>query len=402
MDLVSPEVVGHHCRVGTLAYRLGEAAGLPGRTLTELILAGLLHDVGAFSLKDRLAALAFDSDDKTHAEIGYRLLAGYKGFACAAGLVRAHHAPWADGRASGKISAPEAELANLLSLADRVDALLPRTPGQHVDREAVVSRIRSGRGRLFKPEWVDVFETLISQRGFWEQLLAAGAAQACLIIPDEFNPVLPGRDISSLSRLFSQIIDFRCRFTATHSCGVAAMSVALGREMGLPEPRLEWMEIAGELHDIGKLGVPSEIILKPAALDHDEMTVMRGHAANGYSVLFGVPGMNEMAVWVGQHHERLDGTGYPRGENASLIGLESRVLAVSDVFTALTEDRPYRQGLSLNQTVNLLNDMAGGNLLDRDVVGALLGRLTDMDALRRESQARALADFELFARGLAR
>jgi HD-GYP domain-containing protein (c-di-GMP phosphodiesterase class II) len=401
MDLVSPEVVGHHCRVGTLAYRLGEVAGLPGRALTELVLAGLLHDVGAFSLKDRLSALAFDTDDTTHAETGYRLLASYPGFAGMAELVRMHHTPWSDKREARKVFTPEAELGNLLSLADRVDTLLPRTWGGTVEHATIASRIRSGKDRLFPPRWVDAFEALTGQPDFWEQLLAAGTTQACLLIPDEFNPLLSSQDISSLSRLFSQIIDFRCRFTATHSRGVAAMAVALGREMGLPEPRLEWLEIAGELHDIGKLGVPSEIILKPAALDQAEMTVMRGHASHGYSVLFGVPGMSEMAVWVGQHHERLDGTGYPMGVDASLIGLESRVMAVSDVFTALTEDRPYRKGMNQDQTVRLLSDMARNTLLDGDVVGALLHRLADMDELRRASQALALADFERFAGGLA-
>jgi len=94
VDLVSPEVAGHHRRVGILAQALGEEAGLDSADQADLALAGMLHDVGAFSLKDRLSALAFESTDQTHPEIGARLLEGFPGMARAAGLVRAHHTPW--------------------------------------------------------------------------------------------------------------------------------------------------------------------------------------------------------------------------------------------------------------------------------------------------------------------
>jgi HD-GYP domain-containing protein (c-di-GMP phosphodiesterase class II) len=102
-----------------------------------------------------------------------------------------------------------------------------------------------------------------------------------------------------------------------------------------------------------------------------------------------------------QHHERLDGTGYPHGLKASQLGLAARVLAVSDVFTALAEDRPYRSGMELGRIVGILEDMARHNSLDSDVVSLVSSRRSLIDEARRTSQTQAQEDFERFAGGLA-
>jgi len=128
---------------------------------------------------------------------------------------------------------------------------------------------------------------------------------------------------------------------------------------------------------------------------------MQLHAAHGFNVLSGTPGLNGVAELVGQHHERLDGKGYPDGVPGSRIGLPSRVLAVSDVFTALAEDRPYRAGMELSRIIAILEDLAAGNALDPDVVGLVSARRTHLDEIRRHAQTQALADFEHFSSGLA-
>lgn len=399
MDLVSPEVVGHHRRVGLIASKLAEIAGLSGQARADLALAGMLHDVGAFSLKDRLSALHFDTSDHSHAQTGYRLLSGYPGFARVAELVRLHHTAWGKDVAT-KGESSESALGNLLCLADRVDTLLPRTPGVPVDREATVTRIGAGRGSMFDPVWVDAFDELAARKGFLEETATCGN-NGHPLIPDEHNPELSGKEISNLSRLFSQIIDFRCRFTATHSRGVSATAMALAHELALEGDTRDKLEIAGELHDIGKLGTPAEIILKPAALNHAEMATIRLHAENGFKALSSAPGLGDVAGIMVKHHERLDGTGYPHGLKASQLGLAARILAVSDVFTALAEDRPYRSGMELGRIVGMLEDMARNNSLDSDVVSLVSSKRSLIDEARRASQAQAQKDFERFAGSLA-
>lgn len=395
VDLVSPEVAGHHRRVGILAQALGEEAGLDSADQADLALAGMLHDVGAFSLKDRLSALAFESTDQTHPETGARLLEGFPGMARAAGLVRAHHTPWKKWEQGGR-RLPHGELGNLLCLADRLDTLLPRAPGAPLDRPRILRLIREGRGRLFNPAWVEAFESLAGRPAHLEALAEAGATGAAPHVPLRHNPELRGAEVSRLSRLFSQIIDFRCRFTATHSRGVTATAMALASELGMSGEARDTLEIASELHDLGKLAVPAEIIMKPAALDPRELRVMQSHAENGFNALSAAPALRHVALLVGQHHERLDGGGYPHGVEAGGIGLGSRVLMVADMFTAMAEDRPYRAGMALGDIVAVLRDMAGKGALDPDVAGVVCARGGLLDQARRQAQMQARAEFERF------
>jgi HD-GYP domain-containing protein (c-di-GMP phosphodiesterase class II) len=292
------------------------------------------------------------------------------------------------------------ELGNLLCLADRVETLLPRAPGERVDRDAILSKIRTGSGRMFNPWWVDALEE-VTGTGFLEMVSEADAIDLRMTIPDENNPLLGGKDVSRLARLFSQVIDFRCRFTATHSRGVAATSMAIAHELHMRGDDRDALEVASELHDLGKLGVPNEIIMKPAALDERETATMQRHAEHGYNALSGAPGLEDVAELVGQHHERLDGTGYPNGLKGNRIGLASRVLAVSDVFTAMGEDRPYRAGIELHTIVETLQHMADNKALDPDVVSLVAARRHDLDELRRSAQAQALKDFDHFSGALA-
>ena len=401
MDLVSPEVTGHHIRVGAIAHKLGEAAGLPGAACADLALAGMLHDLGAFSLKGRLSALAFDAADQTHPEIGYRLLRDYPGFRRAAELVRLHHATWNPGCQPKKVFWPDSELGNLLCLADRVEALMPRGAEGMLDLEAILTRIRDGSGSLFNPWWVEALETLAAPGGFLEETASSDVGVRHMAVPQEHNPELSGREVSRLARLFSQIIDFRCRFTSTHSRGVAATAMAMAHELHLSGDNRDLIEVASELHDLGKLGVPSEIIMKPSALDQAEMAIMRLHAEHGFNALAGAPALAGVAELVGQHHERLDGSGYPLALKGDRIGLASRVLAISDVFTAMSEDRPYRAGIELRTVIETLSDMARRKFLDQDVVGLVASKRDYLDEVRRQAQAQALHDFEWFAAGLA-
>ncbi|GAB6036503.1 HD domain-containing protein [Fundidesulfovibrio butyratiphilus] len=397
MDLVSPAVVGHHGRVSSIAGRLGQTLGLDDKDWAELILAGLVHDVGAFSLQDRLQALAFDAWDRTHAEVGFRLLHGHPRLARAAELVRRHHDPWTKTLQSPETVRAEAELANLLCLADRVDTQLPRASNKGVDRKRLIARLRQGADKSFNPLYVQAFEDLAADSTFWSGLDTPHPETTCALLPDGHNPRLEPGEVRSLSRLFSQVIDFRSRFTATHSLGVAATAVALGREMGMDSRTLSRLGLAGELHDLGKLGVPAEIIMKPAALTEEETRLMRNHALFGHAALCKAPGFETVAGWVVNHHERLDGKGYPHQVVAPGLDLGSRVLAIADIFTALAEDRPYRAGMALPSAVRIMEDSARMGAHDPDVTLALIRRLDVVDAARRKAQDQARTDFQRFA-----
>jgi HD-GYP domain-containing protein (c-di-GMP phosphodiesterase class II) len=130
--------------------------------------------------------------------------------------------------------------------------------------------------------------------------------------------------------------------TSAHSGRVEAHATSLGRRLRLNERALRELAYAAELHDIGKVGLPDSVLLKPGPLAALEWEAVRSHSSWGCELLRGVPGLERVAVIVRHHHERFDGNGYPDGLRGEEIPLESRILSVVDAFVAMTEDRPYR------------------------------------------------------------
>lgn len=152
--------------------------------------------------------------------------------------------------------------------------------------------------------------------------------------------------------------------------------------------------MAGLLHDIGKLAVPTEILEKPAALTPEEFAVIQRHAGVGLDLLGSVPGFACIRTWGGLHHERPDGSGYPLGLSGRQLPLPARIMAVADVFTALTEDRPYRKGMQIDDTLTVMRDMAGRSALDADVVRLLADDVARINRARLDGQRKAAENFQ--------
>lgn len=143
----------------------------------------------------------------------------------------------------------------------------------------------------------------------------------------------------------SAVAERRDAQTARHQRRVADLAVAIGRRMDLDTERLEGLYLGALVHDIGKIGIPHDILAKPGPLSPGERTVMQQHAQLGNDILASVILPWPIHLIAGQHHERLDGSGYPNGLVGEQILLESRIVAVADVFQSMCDDRPYRQAL---------------------------------------------------------
>ncbi|MDK2956048.1 MAG: hypothetical protein PWQ57_1544 [Desulfovibrionales bacterium] len=390
MDLISPIVAGHHRRVGYIAACMGRAMGLGPHDLADVLFAGMLHDAGAFSLKSRLDALDFDTQEKAHAEIGARLLRRCPVLAGLSEMVRRHHAPWSEHDLWG-CSERDALLGNVLHCADRVDAAILKYSPQET-----VRRIESlPEGRL-APQVVQAFTDAAASPGFWEGVAAAGRDASVLSDIPFRNEALDQERISEFSEAISYIIDFRSRFTATHSKGVSASARELASLAGMPREDVAWIAVAGDLHDLGKLGVPKNILEKPAPLTAEERAIIMRHPGDTIRALSCAPELDRITRWAGRHHERIDGGGYPEGLTASDLDLGARIIAVADVFTAVAEDRPYRAGMTREQALEVLQTMGKHKKLDEDVVGLLSENYETLDHARRAAQEKALAVFQDF------
>lgn len=157
-------------------------------------------------------------------------------------------------------------------------------------------------------------------------------------------------------------MESRDPYTAGHEGRVADISVAIGREMGMDEWRLQGVRFAAMVHDMGKIAVPTELLNKPSKLTPAEFELLKAHPETGYAILKDVPFPWPVALMVRQHHEKLDGSGYPLGLTGDALLLESKIIAVADIVEAMASDRPYRRTLGLEAALEAVESMAGTQL----------------------------------------
>lgn len=144
------------------------------------------------------------------------------------------------------------------------------------------------------------------------------------------------------------IVEMRDPYTAGHQRRVAQLAVAIARELKLPDEQIEGIHLASVVHDVGKVRVPAEILTKPGKLTENEFAIIKEHSQNGFEILKTIAFPWSIAQIVQQHHERLDGSGYPHGLKSEQILLDSKIVAVADVVESMTSHRPYRPGLGLD------------------------------------------------------
>jgi putative nucleotidyltransferase with HDIG domain len=173
--------------------------------------------------------------------------------------------------------------------------------------------------------------------------------------------------MNSTVEAIASMVELRDPYTAGHERRVAQLTCAIGKEMGLPERQIEGLHVIGYLHDIGKIAVPAEILSKPARLTEIELAMVRSHAQSGYDILKNLEFPWPVAQAVLQHHERLDGSGYPQGLAVHDIILEARILMVADVVEAMASHRPYRTAIGLKAALAEITANRG-SLYDEGVV----------------------------------
>lgn len=158
---------------------------------------------------------------------------------------------------------------------------------------------------------------------------------------------------------FAETIEMRDPYTGGHTRRVMEYSLGIGKRMGLPAGEIERLKLSAILHDIGKIGVPDDVLLKPGKLTDKELRSMMRHAEIGPEVLSRIRKLKEILPGIRHHHERYDGAGYPSGLKGDDIPIIARIIAVADSFDAMTSDRPYRKGLSVETAVEELRKNSG-------------------------------------------
>jgi HD-GYP domain-containing protein (c-di-GMP phosphodiesterase class II) len=397
LDLIDFELIDHHNRVCYIATRLATHLKFSEEGINEIYMAAIMHDIGAIVFSDRMKLNNFEvKSAHLHGELGALLLSRFEPFRKFAPLVRFHHVPWNYGKGTNNFGEKVPYGSHILHLADRIAVLVDRRKPVLSQALMVKDKIKEASGWMFVPEFIDAFLELSLQDAFWLDLISPSMDRVLQNISCFPQTSLSLETLTGLSNFFALIIDTRSRFTATHSSGVAASATKLAEVVGMSATDCSKIKIAGYLHDLGKLAVPNEILLKPGKLTLEEWQVVKAHPYHTYRILERVKGLEDITFWASNHHEELTGGGYPFSVSANKLSLGARTMAVADVFTALAEDRPYRAGMKMEETRKVFLEMVQKGKLDMRVVEALFDNYEDINQSRRDAQEKELETLSAF------
>lgn len=379
VDLVSVDEKLHGKRVAYMALACAERLEYSREEQTMLFRMGLLHDCGVSSTKvhkQLIDELDWDGSD-LHCRVGEERLRQFAPLAPMADAIRYHHTRWPVLR---ELPLPQKTRrhANLIYLLDRVDALA--TMQQDRNRLAVkgkvCDKIHSLRYAYFDPELVDIFLAASDNDAFWITMETPYLEEFLRTHPAESNEIMVDFDgLYAIASIFAEIVDAKSPFTAEHSHGVASLARFLAEKYGLPQPVCRQIEVAGLLHDLGKLQVPDMILEFEGSLSPEELATMHHHSYVTHQILNKVNGLEDIALWASNHHEKLDGSGYPHRRTAESLTIESRIIMVADIFQALAQNRPYRGPQPPDVIVDILKKGVARNQLDAELVNLVEAEL---------------------------
>lgn len=399
-DLVSPILSNHQQQVAYLSFRLAERVGLTRNEQKNIFLAGLVHDIGALSLDERLEIIEKEAENiHAHSIRGAMLLEEFHPLRNVAQIIKYHHIPWNHGDGQYYLGEKVPYSSHIIHLADRVCASLDMHSNILSQIPTVLSAIQAKKSSIFHPDQMDALTEISKNEFIWLDLASRHPTESMDLsaIGGGFDTlVLEMNELVDLALVMSHIIDFRSSFTARHSAGVAKIAERLAELMDFSPDECKMMLIAGYLHDLGKLAIDNKVLEKDSALNEEEFNEIRSHTYYTYHLLNAIEPLHIINMWASFHHERLDGKGYPfhiKGEN---MPLGSRIMAVADVFTAITEDRPYRVGMNTEKAVQVLRNMVRTNAIDTRVVDLLMENLQAISDLRKVSQEEASRQYAEF------
>ena len=379
LDFVGVDDVYHGKRVAYMALECAKALNLRNEDRTNLLHASLLHDCGVSSTRthDKLVFVLDWEGAEDHCIRGYQLLNHSEKLAHLANIILYHHTHY-DNLRKLHIDYATALLANLIFLVDRVDALHAQVMVSDPDMpivavgDVVRRDIEELSGNFFDPKLVEAFLEVSAREGFWftlhpEPLHRYLSDYIESLKAENVNIV----QLQEVADLFAYFVDAKSHYTADHSHDVAHLSSYLAAKMGLPPDVCTKIEIAGLLHDLGKLKIPDELLDKKGPLSRDEFDIVKVHPYETDQILSKIPGLEDIATWASQHHEKLNGRGYPYHTSADALPLPSRIIAVADVFQALAQNRPYRKSLNVLDIMRIINEKVDKGELDGHVAAVV-------------------------------
>ncbi|MDI6604551.1 MAG: HD domain-containing protein [Thermoanaerobacteraceae bacterium] len=393
LDIANPSFAQHQQRTAFIAFEIAKYANLKQETIEDIFAAALLHDIGAISVEEKVALQNFESSNEyIHTIRGEMLIEQAPCLKKLSKIIRNHHRKWRDWDDDIKNSTVLA--SQIIFLSDYVERLIDRSRYILHQTNDIIEKVKKLEDTEINKEVVNYFVQISKREEFWLDLVSTKLYQLLLYSGPYRNREIGIDGILLISDLYRNVIDFKSRFTSTHTSGVSACAEKLAQLFGLTELETNLIKIAGNFHDIGKLAIPNSILEKPGKLTADEFAIIKCHTYYTYYILDSIGGLEQIARWAAYHHEKLDGSGYPFHCKAEEIDTSSRIMAVADIFTAIFEDRPYRQGMNKKDIYRIIKMQSDEGFIDRIIVDLLFDNYDSISEYVKEKQASAKDFYE--------
>lgn len=381
LDLAETEIkctsAKHSKRVAYICLKMSSLMGLNDKEKFDLCSYSLMHDNGLIESycnftneyeKDGAENYFNMINFSEHCVIGENNIKDFPFLTSQKDIVLYHHENYDGTGLFGKKGSEIPLMSQLISFADILDTNFDLTIIDYDKKEEINKFVFENEGKLFSKEIVETYEKLSHSLLFWGDLEYFDEVNPLESILPDFSMEISLEDFLGITKIFSKIIDGKSKFTAKHSKDLEEKSLKLVEYFNLDEETKLKIQIASNLHDIGKLGTPNSILDKDGSLSNSELFEIKKHAYLTHSILSKIDDFSDITKWASAHHERLDGSGYPFGLTSNELGLEERIVSCLDFYQALVEDRPYRKSFSHNDAVSLLRK----NLTDLEIDGNII------------------------------
>jgi HD-GYP domain-containing protein (c-di-GMP phosphodiesterase class II) len=375
LDIVEGDLLGastnHGKRIAVLCAKMGEALKKNRDEITALAVCAMLHDsaLTEYILSEQIGGHR-DPAMKKHCEFGQRNVDALRLKTNVKDFVLYHHER-ADGAGPFGIREGEGPLeAEIITIADSIDATRHLQRLEPEELPAIREIIAKESGKRYGKKAAEVMLEILD----WPTVLSLNdrvVKQTAASVLSPWTVDIQAETIFGLANFVAKIIDYKSVFTQKHSTQIANKAWFMGKHYNYGPQELAEVYLAASLHDLGKLAIPSDILEKPGKLTPEEFDIIKNHVKLTWDLLSDIEGFETICRWACDHHEKLDGSGYPFGKKADELDFNSRLLACLDLYQAISEERPYHPGRNHADTMPILYEMAGSGKIDKDIVNDL-------------------------------
>lgn len=379
LDFIEMDILGvtsnHGKRTAYTSLRLGRQLGLSPKELHDLVALAIMHDNGVSEkfLHDKfLKSASVDGKGveriKEHCIIGEENVSQYPFLTSVKDVIKYHHEKY-DGTGFFQVKGEDIPLmSQIIYMADVMEVNFDLDCNDYDIKRSVSIFINSQKGKMFSPKVANAFQSASKDIEFWNNLKDNCVENALKMETPNFSMELPIEKVRKITGVFSKIIDSKSQYTQKHSSDLSKKTEIMADYYKMDSEQKTKLMIAADLHDIGKLAVPNSILDSPNKLTSEEFEIVKKHPALTRLALQEIKGFEEITDWAANHHEKLNGKGYPLGKSAKELDFNSRLLACLDIYEALTEERPYRKALMHGEAMEILQNMKDDGFIDDRIV----------------------------------